>query len=147
WRWSTTAQTASVLMIAVFFLVLARSVRRTEIQTWVHAWLGNLFALVITSVLWIGQPTSQAILVPIRIGYFFSKTIFVALLALGAWRFIRPWLRASVTRHVLLAVAVHALVGGLLVQSIDLLGVVQSGLMGAILAFTAGLLVATRIPG
>jgi hypothetical protein len=30
WRWSTTVQTVSALMIAVFFLVLARPVRRAD---------------------------------------------------------------------------------------------------------------------
>ena len=45
WRWSTTAQITSALMIAGFFvLVLARSVRRVEVRPWVWAWLANLAA-------------------------------------------------------------------------------------------------------
>ena len=37
WQWSTTAQTASALMIAIFFLVLARSVRRPEVKAWLES--------------------------------------------------------------------------------------------------------------
>jgi hypothetical protein len=44
WRWSTTAQTASLLMIAIFFVVLARAIRRPELQTVVKAWLAKLQA-------------------------------------------------------------------------------------------------------
>lgn len=50
WRWSTTAQIASALMIAVFFIVLTRSVRRSELQLWVNAWLANLAALAVTVI-------------------------------------------------------------------------------------------------
>ncbi|HEX7151137.1 MAG TPA: GGDEF domain-containing protein [Thermoanaerobaculia bacterium] len=39
WRWSTTAQIASAFMIAVFFVVLSRPVRRVELRPWVAAWL------------------------------------------------------------------------------------------------------------
>ena len=46
WRWSTTAQITSELMIAVFFVVLARSVRRVEMRPWVQAWVANLAALL-----------------------------------------------------------------------------------------------------
>jgi len=38
WVWSTAVQTTSLLMIAVFFAVLARSVRLVELRIRVWAW-------------------------------------------------------------------------------------------------------------
>ena len=46
WRWSTTAQIVSALILAVFFVVLRLSVRRRELGIWVAAWMVNLAALV-----------------------------------------------------------------------------------------------------
>jgi diguanylate cyclase (GGDEF)-like protein len=147
WRWSTIAQTASLLMIAIFFVVLARSVRRTELQTWVNAWLANLLALFVTSLLWVAQPTSELAWIAIRIGYFFAKTMFVALLALGAWRFVRPRLGAHTNREIILAIAAYALVGAFTLTSIDLIGMVQSAIIAVLLAMSAALLVVKRVPG
>jgi diguanylate cyclase (GGDEF)-like protein len=146
WRWSTIAQTASALMIAVFFVVLARSVRRAELQTWVNAWLANLVALLVTSVLWLAQPSSPAALLAIRVGYFFAKTMFVALLAAGAWRFVRPRLAARVNRGIVIAIAAYAIVAALTLGPIDAIGLVQSAIIGVLLSMSAVLLVVKRIP-
>src|SRR5215210_1110854 len=89
WRWSTTAQIASSVTIAIFFFVLARSVRRMELRPWVAAWLANLGALAVTLFFWFVQPQSPAAFIALRSGYFFSKTIFLVLLVAGAWRFVR----------------------------------------------------------
>jgi diguanylate cyclase (GGDEF)-like protein len=145
WRWSTTAQTASALMIAIFFLVLARSVRRAEMQTWVNAWLANLLAMVVTSILWVTQPASELAWVPIRFGYFFSKTMFVTLLALGAWRFVRPRLGAR-DHRIVGAIAAYALIASFTLRPIDLIGVSQSAIMAVLLGTSAVLLVVQRVP-
>src|SRR5258708_26971401 len=147
WRWSTTAQTASLLMIAIFFIVLARSVRRAELQTWVNAWLANLLALGVTAILWVGQPRSRGAFIAMRMGYFFSKTMFVALLALGAWGFVRPRLGARANREIILAIAAYAVIGAFTLETIDLIGMVQSAIIAVVLAVTAVLLVVKRIPG
>ena len=147
WRWSTSAQTASALMIAIFVIVLSRSVRRPEVQTWVNAWLANLVALLVTSILWLSQSPSAAAFFAIRLGYFFSKTMFVVLLALGAWRFARPKLGARENHRIIAAVAVYAVAAAFLLSTIDLIGVVQSGLMAVILGGTAFLLITERVPG
>src|SRR6185436_7391960 len=81
WRWSTTAQVTSALMIAVFFYVLGRSVRRVELKPWMNAWVANLIALTIALYFWIAQPESQAALILLRWAYLFAKTMFVLLLA------------------------------------------------------------------
>jgi diguanylate cyclase (GGDEF)-like protein len=147
WRWSTIAQTASALMIAVFFIVLARSVPRAELQTWVNAWLANLVALLVTTVLWVVQPSSEAANFAIRAGYFFSKTMFVALLAIGGWRFVRPRLGPRANRGIVLAIAVYALVAALTLKPIDSIGMVQSALIGVFLSVSAVLLLVKRVPG
>ena len=86
WRWSTTAQIVSSLMIAVFFDVLAQSVKRVELRPWVKAWLANLGALFVTVIFWYAEPKSALVFAALRFGYFFSKTMFVVLLAAGVRR-------------------------------------------------------------
>lgn len=66
WRWSTTAQITSALMIAVFFVVLGRSVRRVEMRPWMYAWLANLAALLVTCIFWFAQPSSQFAFIVLR---------------------------------------------------------------------------------
>lgn len=147
WRWSTSAQIASGLMIAVFFLVLARSVRRVELRPWVHAWLANLAALVVTSIFWFVQPQSPAAFIVLRFGYFFSKTMFVVLLALGAWAFVRRGMPRLATRPAVIAVAVYSLVAAFVVDSIERIGMVQSAVIGLLLLFAALLLFVKGVPG
>src|SRR3954467_1397493 len=89
WRWSTTAQITSELMIAVFFVVLARSVRRVEMRPWIQAWLWNLVALLVTIIFWFAQPKSRIAFMTIAFGYTLSKTIFSVLLVAGTWNFVR----------------------------------------------------------
>ena len=43
WRWSTSAQVTSAPLIAVFFVVLGRSMRRAELWPWVQPWIANGF--------------------------------------------------------------------------------------------------------
>ena len=56
WRWSTAVQISSSLMIALFFVVFARSVRTAEVRAWRSAWLWNLAALATTVVFWLFTP-------------------------------------------------------------------------------------------
>jgi diguanylate cyclase (GGDEF)-like protein len=147
WRWSTTAQIASAIVIAVFFVVLARSVRRVELRPWVAAWLANLAALCVTITFWFAQPQSPAAFIALRTGYFFAKTLFVLLLAAGAWRFVRPPLPRRVVRTGVAAVAVLAALAALAAEGINQVGVVQSSVTAVVLIASAGLLLAHRVPG
>ena len=45
WQWSVGVQFASLAMIAVFFLVLERSLRLAELRLWALAWTATLVAL------------------------------------------------------------------------------------------------------
>src|SRR3954464_4200364 len=108
WRWSTTAQITSELMIAVFFVVLARSVRRVEMRPWIQGWLWNLIALLVTIIFWFAQPKSRIAFMTIVFGYTLSKTIFSVLLVAGTWNFVRHPPSLNVRRVVIAFVVAYA---------------------------------------
>ena len=147
WQWSTTAQITSALMIAVFFLVLGRSVRRVELRPWIHAWLANLGALLVTSIFWLAQPSSEIAFLALRAGYLFSKTMFVVLLALGVWMFLRRRPSPRAVRAIIAGVAVYAIGGSYVVNSVDRIGVVQSAVMAVFFTSSAAVLLVRRVPG
>lgn len=147
WRWSTTAQITSGLMIAVFFVVLARSVRRVEVRPWVFAWLANLGALAVTSIFWLAQPRSMAAFKAIIAGYVFWKTLFVVLLAAGAWTLVRRRPSVFVSRIVFSLVVLYAIVAALTLDAIDKLGVLQSAVMAILFGACTVFLLVERIPG
>jgi diguanylate cyclase (GGDEF)-like protein len=133
WRWSTAVQATSLVTIALFFLVLARSVRLAEVRWWAIAWVANLAALGATLFFWYFQPAGWAFLL-VRALYMAAKTTFVALLVHGGWTLKRPggWLASP--RRALAGVALYAVVGAILTPTIDRLGLVQNLVTGALLA-------------
>jgi diguanylate cyclase (GGDEF)-like protein len=147
WRWSTTAQITSELMIAVFFVVLARSVRRVEMRPWIQAWLWNLVALLVTIVFWFAQPKSRIEFMTIVFGYTLSKTIFSVLLVAGTWNFVLRPPSLTMRRAVIGGVIAYATFAALTFDKIDKLGTAQSAVIGLILGFGALLLLVTRAPG
>lgn len=147
WQWSTTAQITSALLIAVFFIVLARSMRRIEMRTWVHAWLTNLAALGVTSIFWLARPESPFAFGVLRTSYLFTKTMFVVLLAFGAWAFIQHRVPSRMLHVAIGAAALYAMSGFFILTSLDLIGVAQSALSGLLLTITAVALVLKRTPG
>ena len=56
YRWSLSALAASVVMIAVFFAALRRTVRRVEMRWWTYAWLAESAALTVVMVFWYFEP-------------------------------------------------------------------------------------------
>lgn len=141
WRWSTTAQIASALTLAVFFVVLSRSMRRVELRPWVLAWLANLGAMLVTTIFWVVQPQSPVAFIALRAGYLGTKTMFVVLLAVGAWTFARRPPSARRVRMTTGVVAVLAVAMAFVLDTVDKIGVVQSGLTGVLLAAAALVLV------
>jgi diguanylate cyclase (GGDEF)-like protein len=137
WRWSTTAQIASALMIAVFFVVLSRSVRRVELRPWVGAWLANLGALGVTITFWFYQPDGLPQLIALRFGYIFLKTLAIVLLTVGALRFFRLRPTSSRSTPMIAIVLAYAIAAAFLLGSIDLIGVVQSALTAVVLVIGA----------
>ncbi|HKO58165.1 MAG TPA: GGDEF domain-containing protein [Thermoanaerobaculia bacterium] len=137
WRWSTTAQVASALMIAVFFVVLSRSVRRVELRPWVAAWLANLGALGVTITFWFYQPDALPTLIALRFGYFFLKTTALVLLTLGALRFFGARPMKTVSTAMLALVLAYAVAASFLLGTVDLIGLVQSALTAVVLIIGA----------
>jgi len=130
WRWSTAVQLTSLLMVAGFFVVLARSSRRVEVKWWVLAWGANATALAVTVFFWFAQPSSLALAIG---GYTASKLAFVLWLLLGALAVGRPGADLPPHRVVLTAVAAYGFVCALFIPSISVLGLVQHAVMGALL--------------
>ena len=131
WRWSTAVQAASAFMIAVFFIVLSRTIWRRELRLWKRAWLANLIAIAVTIVFW--NVTPPAWLLPfVRGAYLGAKMAFAVLLVEGAWaaRHLGLTLLPRMRRNVI--IGVYALVGGFVLNTIPRLGVVQHSLMGAL---------------
>jgi len=147
WRWSTTAQITSELMIAVFFVVLARSVRRVEMRPWIQAWLWNIAALFVTIVFWFAQPKSRIAFMATVFGYTLSKTIFSVLLVAGTWNFVRRRPGQATRRVVMFSVIAYSIVAAFTFDHIDKLGTAQSAVIALILGFGALLLLITRTPG
>src|SRR5437588_6276708 len=139
WRWSTTAQIVSALILAIFFVVLRLSVGRRELRPWVAAWLVNLAALVVTVLYWFFPPQSAAVFLVVRIAYMFTKTLFVVLLVCGASAFAgRPLLRWS--RGLVVAVAVWAVAGAAIFSSLDAMGAAQTAIVLVLLTWSTAVL-------
>ena len=146
WRWSTAVQVTSAVMIAVFFYVLGRSVKRVEVRPWVQAWLINLAALLVTVLFWAAQPQSQLLMIPLRFGYFFAKTMFVLLLLLGTVRFVHGRTMEN-WRIIVAAVGVGAAIGAVALDSVAKIGVTQSAIIAIGFSAAATLLVSHRHRG
>jgi diguanylate cyclase (GGDEF)-like protein len=146
WRWSTTAQVLSVLMVTVFFLIVRRSTRRRGMGIWTLAWLANCGAMAATLVYWFAQPEG----LPNRLvtgAYFFSKTLFVLLLVLGAMAFARPASRLPPGWSLGLFAGAFALVMAAGTPTIDAVGVAQASLIAAVVLPGAWFCAAHRAEG
>ncbi len=111
WRWSTAVQISSSLMIALFFVVFARSVRTAEVRAWRDAWLWNLAALATTVVFWVFTPTGLMVDL-VRDLYLGTKVMFVVALLQGAWAAARPGVPFPFARQWPWAVLAFAGIGG-----------------------------------
>jgi len=147
WRWSTAVQITSALMIAAFFLALTRSVRRVELQPWTGAWLANLVALGATVAFWFLQPSSHLAFAILRFCYLFGKTAFLVLLVTGAWAFTGTVTARRGRLRLLIATALFSLLGAYALQSVEAIGVAQSGLMAVLFAAGAWVLVVRKPAG
>jgi diguanylate cyclase (GGDEF)-like protein len=137
WRWSTTAQVLSVLMVTVFLLIMRRSSRRRGMGAWTLAWVANCAAMAATLVYWFAQPEGLASRF-VTGTYFFAKTLFVLLLVVGAVAFARPARRLPGLGVLGIAAAAFAVAAAAATTSLDAVGVVQAGLVAAIMLPAAG---------
>jgi diguanylate cyclase (GGDEF)-like protein len=126
------------LTIAIFFLVLARSMKRVELRPWLYAWLANLGALAVTVIFWYANPRTPLVFAVIRFGYMVSKTAFVVLLAFGV---------RAMNRRAMLLVFAGCLAGAIVIPTLDWMGFVMSVDIALVLGAGAILLLLDRRPG
>jgi diguanylate cyclase (GGDEF)-like protein len=147
WRWSTSVQITSDLMIAVFFVVLARSVGRAELRPWVNAWLANLVALSVTIFFWLAPPPPSSLAFTVVCWlYICSKTTFVVLLVAGTAGFLD---RAPVRmpyREIVAGVALFSLFAAFGARSISLLGTIEATTIAICLSVGAAFLSMKKTP-
>jgi diguanylate cyclase (GGDEF)-like protein len=143
WRWSTAVQVTSLVMLAVFFFALQRSVRLAVVRWWAWAWSCNLAALAVTLAYWYLQPPPW-LFTPTRMVYGTAKLAFVVLLLQGAWSLKHPGARLVSRRVAIAGLVAHGLVLGAAVTTIEGLGLVQHVPMA--LCFLAGAILLERAP-
>lgn len=132
WRWSTAVQISSAVMIAIFFVALARNDSRVALRWWRLAWLINVGALTVTLVYWYVQPP-DAWRPLVRGLYLAGKTTFLLLVLQGARALLRPG-SPLFTRHQLLSIAAVAIALGMFVLvSVDYVGVGQALMIAVVL--------------
>jgi len=139
WRWSTSVQVTSLVMIAAFFFMLGRSIRTASLRWWVQAWVWNVVALAITLFFWFFQPPLWVMHAVVAPGYMGAKTVFILLLLQGAWAMRRPGRPLFPTRALVGGVAAYA-AAATLIPTVPWIGVVQHTVMGVILAVAAAVL-------
>jgi diguanylate cyclase (GGDEF)-like protein len=122
--------TVTTVLIALFFIVLRRSIRRAEMRWWVHGWLANVVALVITSLFWFFQPPAQFFGV-IFAFYLAAKFAYVWLLSRGALEFCGKRPRLITAGAMVPAIAAVCVVCIFLLSTRDRLGLISQFVIAA----------------
>jgi diguanylate cyclase (GGDEF)-like protein len=129
YQWSTAAQFVSVLMIALFYATIARSVKRAEVVWWAQAWFCNLVAMAVAASYWFFVP--PGVVAPIlRTSYVGGKVAAALLLVQGAVAMVSPGRQWLSRRTLGISVAVSVLVGIVFLTTIPRLGLAVQGGMG-----------------
>jgi diguanylate cyclase (GGDEF)-like protein len=139
WRWSTAVQVSSLATIAVFFAVLARSVRTGELRFWVFGWIANFTALAVALAYWYFVPP-QLVGPIFRALYMGSKTAFVLFLLQGAWALKHPGARLVSPRVLGPAMLIYLGCAAFLIGGINEVGVTQHLTMAVLFGVGALLL-------
>jgi diguanylate cyclase (GGDEF)-like protein len=143
WQWSNAVQITSVLMIAVFFAVLRRSVRRVEMRWWVYAWSADFVAMAVTLAFWYVQSRSNGTPAPLpwrlaaRLLYIGAKTLFLLLLLRGTWSLRGRTLWLLEPPYMGAVLAVFTIGGCFVLHSLDLVGIGETGAIVVALGATA----------
>ena len=146
WQWSNAVQITSVLMIAVFFAVLSRSVRRAEMRWWVYAWSADFVAMAVTLVFWYIQRHSDGVPAPyawrllVRVMYVGPKTLFLLLLLRGTWSLRGRTLWLLEPPAMGMALTAFTIVSCLLLTSVDRIGIGETAAIVIALGATSVIL-------
>jgi diguanylate cyclase (GGDEF)-like protein len=146
WRWSTAVQITSALLIALFFVVLARSTRRVELRVWVVAWLANLLALAVALAFWMPAVQTHALLVLLRLPYIGLKLGFVVLLVVGAVNLGRRELSRETRMRIGITLVVATIAMALASTSLNTIGVLIHASIAVMLGSAAVWITTQRLP-
>ena len=128
--------TVTTVLIALFFVVLRRSDRRSEMRWWVHGWLANVAALAITSAFWFIQPEARFFGITFAV-YLAAKLVYVWLLTRGALEFCGRHPRALEARHAIPVIAGICVPCIILFTTRDRLGFVAQAAIAAGFGYAA----------
>jgi diguanylate cyclase (GGDEF)-like protein len=133
-RWSLTIQLATISVIAVFFVFLARNSKLEELRLWAMAWVAD--SLAIGAVLLYAVVSSTGMLLHVEIGvYAAGKTLFVILLVAGTRHHLWPGVAMRVRmRYAGIIVAVWGLTTSVLSDGLVYVQFAQSLVVGTVLA-------------
>ncbi|MEO8335148.1 MAG: GGDEF domain-containing protein [bacterium] len=143
YQWSTAAQLISVLMIALFYATLARSLRRAEVVWWARGWWCNFAALLLTVTYWFVTPPPLGA-IPLRSLYVGGKVAYVLFLIEGAWALREPggtWLSRRTMGGI---IGMSVLVAAAFLSSINLVGIGVQGTLGVLFLWCGAVLLAER---
>ena len=102
-RWSVGIQLGIVLILAVFFAILSRSLRLAEVRLWAGAWAANLLALTAVFTGAFATPPPAVVFVTTAV-YVAAKTTYALLIVAGAQYHVRPGVAFRLTPARLAAV-------------------------------------------
>ena len=138
WRWSTTVQVTSAIVLAIFMVAFSRAVGRPDTRWWAGAYVANLGAMAVTVLYWYGVPPELVPDAVTRFAYMGSKTLFILCLAAGVSAFRHPqgYTPFTVRRSLFVAAGVGVF-GALAVPTLNLLGLAQHALIAAVLGLAA----------
>ncbi|MEO8679522.1 MAG: GGDEF domain-containing protein [Vicinamibacterales bacterium] len=131
----------SSLMIATFFAVLRRSMRRVEMRWWTYGWIGNVGAMLVTLGFWYFQPPATLHGLVFAL-YMVGKSVYVWMLVRGALEF-RSWRPPALeAKSVVPFIVVFSLISIFVVDTRDRLGLAAMAIVA--IGFTAGALALAR---
>lgn len=141
WRWSTIVQVSSLAMVAAFFWLLQRANPRPELRWWARAWTANLVALLVTTLYWLlrYRPLGPVITAV----YMSSKLVFALTLAQGAWMMTRNGHLFTI-RQLAIGVVAYGAFAAVFVRGVEIVGLIQHSLMGAVFVALTAMLAASR---
>lgn len=136
--WSIAIQGATVGLLAVFFLTLARAVRLAEVRFWAWAWVANTIALAAVFVeQWVPDGWWLASRV-VLIVYLAGKTSYVLLMLAGTQNHVLPGIRLRLrATEVTLVIAGWSLGAGIFSPRLTHVQLAQAMMVGMVLTVGA----------
>jgi diguanylate cyclase (GGDEF)-like protein len=128
YRLNFSGLTVSSVLIALFFAVLWRSNRRAELRWWTCGWMANAAAMLIASAFSYLQPPAIAFAL-VFAAYLGAKSVYVWLLARGAFEFLGRRPSFIEARHVVPAIATLCVIALILITTRDRAGLIAQAII------------------